>query len=71
MDKPLTLVLRDTKKDLIKICNNSGLPPVILDLIIQDIAKDISIMAAQQVQREEASYLAALEVSDTEEADSE
>lgn len=71
MDKPLSLVLRDTKKDLIKVCNNSGLPATILDMVIQDIAKDISIMAAQQAQREEAIYLASLEASDAGEVDTE
>ena len=71
MDKPLSLVLRDTKKDLIQVCNNSGLPIFVLDMVIQDIAKDISIMATQQLQREEAAYLAALEESKNLESDSE
>ena len=61
MDKPLSIILRDTKNSLITICNQSGLPISILDMIIQDVAKDVHTVAMQQLTKEEATYLAAID----------
>ena len=33
MKKPLTIVVREVQEEIANICNNSGLSPIILDLI--------------------------------------
>lgn len=61
MNKPLSLILQDTKTNIITSCNQSGLPLVILDMIVQDIAKDIHMAALQQAEQEKAAYAATIE----------
>lgn len=56
MNKPLTMVIKETKTKLANICNESGLPPVILDLIIQGFYSEIHSLAERQAAEEEMSY---------------
>lgn len=57
MNKPLTMVVKETKAKLAKVCNESGLSPVILDLIMQGIYSEIHSLAEKQTLEEEASYM--------------
>lgn len=57
MNKPLTMVVKETKMKLAKVCNESGLSPVILDLIVQGIYSEIHSLAEKQTLEEEASYM--------------
>lgn len=68
MNKPLTMVIKETKMKLANACNESGLPPIILDLIMQGLYSEIHSLAERQSSEEEAAYLAALggEVKDDE-----
>ena len=61
MNKPLTIMVNETKIKLLNICNESGLPPVILDLIVQGIYSDIHHIVEKQTMDEEAAYLNSLE----------
>lgn len=63
MNKPLTMVIKETKKKLINICNESELSPVILDLIIQGIYADIHYAVERQSLEEEMAYANAMEES--------
>ena len=63
MNKPFTMVIKETKNKLAKICNESGLPPVILDLIVQGIYSEIHSLAERQTLEEEIAYAKALEDS--------
>lgn len=56
MNKPLTMVIKETKKKLINVCNESGLTPAILDLIIQGIYTDVHSLAERQALEEEMAY---------------
>lgn len=56
MNKPLTMVVKETKKKLADVCNESGLPPVILDLIVQGIYSEIHLLAERQSAGEEMVY---------------
>ena len=60
MNKPLTIIVRDTKMKLAQICNESGLPPVILDLIIQNIYSEIHSIAEGQTAEDEKIYIESL-----------
>lgn len=61
MNKPITMVVNETKRKLVNACNESGLPPVVLDLIIQGLYSDIHSLAERQATEEEAAYARALE----------
>ncbi len=65
MNKPLTMIIKDTKTKIASVINESGLPPAILDLIIQGIYSEIHYIAEKQTTDEEAAYLKSLEESKT------
>jgi hypothetical protein len=56
MNKTLAMAIKDTKIKLANICNESGLSPVILDLVIQGIYSEIHYLAEKQTLEEEANY---------------
>ena len=56
MNKPLTMVIKETKNKLANICNESGLSPIILDLIMQGIYSEIHSLAERQSLEEEMAY---------------
>lgn len=61
MNKPLTMLVKETRMKLANICNESGLPPVILDLIIQGIYSEIHHLAEKQSLDDEDAYKKAIE----------
>ena len=61
MNKPLTMVIKETKNKLANICNESGLSPIVLDLIMQGIYSEIHSLAERQTMEEEMSYVKMLE----------
>lgn len=61
MNKPITMVIKETKNKIANICNESGLTPVILDLIMQGIYLEIHSLAEKQTVQEEMSYAKMLE----------
>lgn len=60
MNKPLTMAIKETKVKLANVCNESGLPPVILDLIIYGVYSDIHALAERQFSDEEKAYMETL-----------
>lgn len=56
MNKPLTMVIKETKNKLANVCNESGLPPIILDLIIQGVYSEIHSLVERQTLEEEIAY---------------
>ena len=64
MNKPLTVIVKDTKMKLAQICNESGLPPIILDLIIQNLYSEIHSIAEKQTAEDERFYNEALRNKD-------
>ena len=61
MNKPLTMIIKETKTNLVNVCNKSGLHPVILDLIIQGVYSEVHSLAERQTSEEEKVYLSALQ----------
>lgn len=57
MNKPITMIIKETKIKLAKVCNESGLSPAILDLIVQGIYSEIHSLADKQALEEETIYL--------------
>lgn len=63
MNKPITMAIKETKTKIANICNESGLSPIILDLIMQGIYSEIHSLAERQTMEEEMSYVKMLEES--------
>ena len=61
MDKPLTMVVKETKSKLANVCNESGLPFVILDFILQEIHNEVHSIVEKQSLEEELAYMRAVE----------
>jgi hypothetical protein len=64
MNKPLTMAIKETKLKLASVCNESGLPPIILDLIMQGIYSEIHSLAQRQTSEDEAAYAKMMEESE-------
>ena len=64
MNKPLTMTIKEVKAKLINACNESGLSPIILDLIIQGIYSEIHMLAEKQAMDEEKSYIECVKSKD-------
>lgn len=64
MNKPLTMIIKETKTKLANDCNESGLPPVILDLILQGIYSEVHHLAEKQTSDEERVYIETLKNKD-------
>ena len=56
INKPITMLVKETKAKFANVCNESGLPPIILDLIIQGIYSEIHTLAERQTSEEESVY---------------
>lgn len=61
MNKPLAIIIKETRIKMANICNESGLPPIILDLIMQGIYSEIHSLAEKQTLEEEKTYVKTLE----------
>lgn len=57
MNKPISVIINETKEKLAAVCNESGLSPIILDLIMQGIYSEIHHLAERQSLEEEMKYL--------------
>lgn len=69
MNKPLSMIIKETQTKIINACNDSGLPPAILDLVIQGIYSNIHSISEKQYYEEEKSYIKAFEESAKSEGD--
>lgn len=65
MNKPLTMAIKDVKVKIVNACNESGLPPAILDLIMWGIYSEIHYAVERQTESEEFAYLKSLEKNAT------
>lgn len=60
MKKPISMIIKETKTKLASVCNESGLSPTILDLIVQGIYSEVHSLAEKQAKEEESIYLQTL-----------
>lgn len=56
MNKPIAITIKETKDKLVNICNESSLPPVILDLIVYGIYSEVHALAEKQISEDEEIY---------------
>lgn len=65
MNKPITMVIKETKNKLASVCNESGLSPAVLDLIMQGLYSEIHSLAERQAMEEEVAYTRMLREAST------
>ena len=67
MEKPISMMINETKIGIANICNKSGLPSYILEPILKELYLEIKELSRQQLKQDEAIYKASLEQEKTEE----
>ena len=66
MNKPTSMIIKETKIKLANVCNESGLSPIILDLIVKDIYNEVHNLAEKITSNEEVEYIKSLKTKDIE-----
>lgn len=61
MKKPTSMIIKETKEKLASVINESGLSPIVLDLIIQGFYSEIHILTEKQILEDEVAYRKAIE----------
>lgn len=56
MEKPITLQTEELKENIVKIINESKLPPILLDYIMKDLYNEIHILSCNQLIKDKQSY---------------
>ena len=56
MNKPANLIMEETKENIVKIINESGLPPFLVEPIIKDLYKQVSILKQQELEKNRQEY---------------
>lgn len=52
MVKTFANTIKETQNQLARICNNSGLSPIILELILQNLCSEIRLLVKEQLESE-------------------
>ena len=63
MNKPISMVVNETRISLLKICNESGLHACVLELIVKDLYTDVNRVSENQFKKDEESYIQAQKVA--------
>ena len=56
MEKPISIMIDETKTSLISMINNSGLPFWILEPMVKDIYQEIKTLAGNQLRIDKEQY---------------
>ena len=57
MEKPISIIIKETREKMVKVCNESGLSPVMLDSILSNIYTEVHALAEKQTVEEELAYV--------------
>ena len=60
MNKPVNLILEETKEKLSKTINESGLPAFLIELLIKDIHNQVVFLAQKELDKTKKDYEASL-----------
>ena len=58
-NKPISMVINETRISLLNICKESNLPACILEPILKDLHEEVKRVSAIQLQQDEESYMQA------------
>ena len=56
MDKPISVVYEDFKQDMANLINGSGLPPFIIEMVLQNYLNETRNIVIRQYQNDKAKY---------------
>ena len=56
MNKPTNLIVEETKENIVKTINESGLPPFLLEPVLKDLYNQISILKQQELEKSKQEY---------------
>ena len=51
MNKPANLIVEETKENIVKTINESGLPPFLLEPVLKDLYNQVSILKQQELEK--------------------
>ena len=71
MNKPANILVEDTKEELIKVINESGLPPFLVEPIIKDIYNQVVFLKQQEFEKSKKEYEESSKKSSKKEAQNE
>lgn len=61
MNKPVNLILEETKQKLSQTINESGLPAFMIELLLKDIYSQVNFLAQRDLEKSKKEYEASLE----------
>lgn len=61
MNKPISMIIKETNDKLIATCNESGLPACILELIVKNIYNEVNGLSEKILDNDKKSYNESLE----------
>lgn len=56
MNKPMSLVREEVKRELADTINNSNLPPFVIEPILQDFLREVHIAVVRQYEHDKSMY---------------
>lgn len=56
MNKPMSLIREEVKKELADTINNSNLPPFIIEPILQDFLREVHVAVVKQYENDKTMY---------------
>ena len=56
MNKPANLLVEDAKEELVKVINESGLPPFLVEPILKDIYNQVTVLKQKELEESKKSY---------------
>lgn len=67
MEKSISIIINETNDKLKQVCNSSGLPPCILEILVKNLLNDIHKVAQKQYEQDLLAYSAQLQELNNEE----
>ena len=66
MEKSFNKTIKEVQKGIVQICNESGLSPIVLELILQNLLSEVRLMIEKQMFEEEKQELSKEEDNESE-----
>lgn len=60
MAKPISILINETKQNLIKVCNESELHPSVLQMIVRELHEEVNKVNTECIRKEQEEYIKAL-----------
>lgn len=63
MNKPFSLIIEETKQELIDVINNSNLHPSIMEMIVKDIYLEVNRLNVETTKNEKEQFMKVMKES--------